>query len=73
MIEMINPLLRKLAFSNLIKKSKELVLPFTEYPAENKYLGATDTDDKLSDKTNAVDLFSLFTADIIKHDVVFIR
>lgn len=73
MIEMINPLLRKHAFSSLIKKSKELVLPFTEYPAENKYPGATNTEDRLSDKTNAVDLFSLFTADIIKQGVVFIR
>jgi len=73
MIEMISPLLRKFAFSNLIRQSKELILPFTEHPSDNTYGNEGTKTETPSESKSAVDLFSLFTADIIRKDVVFFR
>ena len=42
------------------------VLPFFELPSEEKK-------EKEGEKLQAFDLFSLFTADIIKEDVIFTR
>jgi hypothetical protein len=42
------------------------ILPFRERPSEEKA-------DKEEKKIEAVDLFSMFTADIIKEEVVFTR
>ena len=44
------------------------ILPYKERPAVQN-----NEKDKTSDKLGATDLFSLFTADIIKEDVVFTR
>ncbi len=73
MIEMISPLIRKFAFSNLIRQSKEWIVPFTEHPSDNTYGNEADQKDAPQPMQSAVDLFSLFTADIIRKDVVFFR
>ncbi len=75
MIEMISPLLRKFAFSNLIRQSKQWILPFTECPSDNTY--CTEQKESTAPEKpvsqNAVELFSVFTADIIRKEVVFFR
>jgi hypothetical protein len=49
---------------------REGIFPFTERPCEEKRnMGQAAPDNKL----HAADLFSLFTADIIREDVVFVR
>ena len=48
----------------------EGILPFTEKPS-NKHISEVADDTK--DDINASDLFSLFTADIIKEEIVFTR
>lgn len=57
--------------SSLVKRTSiNDILPFTENPPVNSQLN------KNKEKNNelaASDLFSLFTADIIKEDVVFTR
>lgn len=45
------------------------ILPFTETPASQQY----DDHTKQEDEMRASDLFSLFTADVIKSDIVFSR
>ena len=47
------------------------ILPFTETPSERQYDG--DSKEKDNDKLQASDLFSMFTADIIKEEVIFTR
>ncbi len=61
---------KKIKRSKLVKVLKTLkidsIVPFKEKPSDTKNEG----------KTNALDaseLFSLFTADIIKEDIIFIR
>jgi len=63
---MISPLIRKFAFSNLLKQTKELALPFVELPS-------SEEQKEPKGQNSAEALFSLFTADIIKKDVIFIR
>jgi hypothetical protein len=67
----------KAAANSLLKLSKAAkraaILPFSEQPADNRYNDkqpASRNDDKVY---NAADLFSLFTASIIKEDSVFVR
>jgi len=53
-----------------IKKSKwDDIIPFPEMPSRNKYKNKDNNKNELA----ASDLFSLFTADIIKEDVIFTR
>jgi hypothetical protein len=47
------------------------ILPFTEKPS-NQYFNEKD-DELAADEIHASDLFSFFTADIIKEKVVFVR
>ena len=65
MIDMISPIIRKFAFSNLLKQTKELALPFVELPSADQQ--------EQKERNSAETLFSLFTADIIKKEVIFIR
>ncbi len=61
------PLFQKFAFSNLFARSKALVLPFVELPAD-------EPNEKKEQGPNAAEtLFTLFTADIIQQDVQFLR
>mgnify|MGYP007115600797 CR=1 FL=1 len=48
----------------------EGILPFTEKPS-NKHL--SERTENAKDEINASDLFSLFTADIIKEEIIFTR
>lgn len=48
---------------------REGIFPFTERPSDEKM----PSGQKEKGKLNADDLFSLFTADIIKKDVIFTR
>jgi hypothetical protein len=65
----------KLHSSALIKKFKNLqaitegILPFKEKPSSNP----ENKSDKSTNENKATDLFSLFTADIIKEEIIFIR
>ncbi|MEO7044586.1 MAG: hypothetical protein ABI091_04715 [Ferruginibacter sp.] len=45
------------------------ILPFTETPSSQQYDDHTKGDDEM----RASDLFSLFTADVIKSDIIFSR
>lgn len=45
------------------------ILPFTETPSSQQY----DDNTKGEDEIRASDLFSLFTADVIKSDIIFSR
>jgi hypothetical protein len=51
-----------------LQKNKDGIRPFTEHPATNRTEGAVKNTD-----IKAADLFSIFTADIIKEDVIFTR
>ena len=53
----------------ILKKTKVAILPFIECPASNN-CGSKAQDKK---SMNATDLFSIFTADIIKEEVIFMR
>jgi len=56
-----------------LKKSFTLfegILPFTEKPS-NKHL--SERNETAKDEIPASDLFSLFTADIIKEEIIFTR
>lgn len=56
--------------SRLDKKAPVETQPFIETPAEGRY----QSQDKGGEKMLvAYDLFSLFTADIIKKDIIFYR
>jgi hypothetical protein len=53
-----------------IKKNRlDDIIPFPEMPSRNKYKNKDKDENELA----ASDLFSHFTADIIKQDVIFIR
>ena len=53
-----------------IKKNRwDDLIPFPEMPSSNKY----DNKDRNENELAASDLFSHFTADIIKEDVIFTR
>jgi len=55
-----------------IKKGRwDDVVPFSELPSSNKY--QNEDDNKNKSTLAASDLFSLFTADIIRADVIFTR
>ena len=57
-----------------IKKSLTLfegILPFTEKPSDKHLSEVHDNSNK--EDINATELFSLFTADIIKEEVIFTR
>lgn len=70
-------MLKKLSPKRLktkIKKSFSLmegILPFTEKPSESYFLPKEENRENTSLKAH--DLFSLFTADIIKEEVIFTR
>ena len=49
----------------------EGILPFAEKPSSNTYLGKKEEIGK--NDIQASDLFSYFTADIIKEEVIFTR
>jgi hypothetical protein len=68
MLMIISPLLDK-TFSLLLRQSKAIIFPFTELPAITR----EEENEKRSFALSATDLFSFFTADIIKEDVVFTR
>ncbi len=57
---------------SLLKHVQQLssVLPFTETPAEQQWVGDKEKEDN---KLHATELFSMFTADIIKEEVIFTR
>ncbi|MEP6948690.1 MAG: hypothetical protein ABI863_05425 [Ginsengibacter sp.] len=57
-----------------ILKIQGSVLPFTEKPSDkhNAY-PAECVSDKIDSRINPLELFSLFTADVIKKKVVYIR
>jgi hypothetical protein len=57
---------KKILYSAISRRLRAGIKPFTEKPATDK-LGTK------KGKIGAADLFSLFTADIIKEDVVFTR
>lgn len=70
MLEKLNP--KKI--TTKIKKTFSLIegiLPFTEKPSENHFLSKEDNSENTSLKAH--DLFSLFTADIIKEEIIFTR
>lgn len=52
-------------------KRQEGFFPFTERPSDKYQL--SEEDSSQSRRINAFDLFSFFTADIIKKRVVFVR
>jgi len=57
-----------------IKKSLTLfegILPFTEKPSDKHF--SESHDKNTNEEINASELFSLFTADIIKEEVIFTR
>ena len=63
--------------SSILKKNfknsqaiMEGILPFTETPSFSHF---EDKDDNHRNEMKASDLFSLFTADIIKEEIVFTR
>ena len=55
---------QQLKFANMIS---DTVLPFKEKPADNRHLS------QAKGELTAQDLFSRFTADIIKENIVFKR
>jgi hypothetical protein len=61
--------------ATLVKKVRwDSILPFTEKPSDEKILPSDNLSRKKTvDEHSASDLFSIFTADIIKEDVVFTR
>lgn len=50
----------------------EGILPFTETPSNSQYT-TDEKDENSKNEMKASDLFSLFTADIIKEEIVFTR
>lgn len=50
----------------------EGILPFTETPSNSQYTN-DEKDENSKNEMKASDLFSLFTADIIKEEIVFTR
>ncbi len=59
------------ALQDLLKMTKATILPFTERPSSMSNLEARTNTEKSG--INATDLFSFFTADIIKQEVLFTR
>ena len=55
-------------FLQILKNTRISILPFTEGPAINH---TSKPHEKKS--INATELFSIFTADIIKEEVIFMR
>lgn len=53
---------------DMLKLTKTRVIPFKECPSQE-----TPSTDAQSSQIKASELFSLFTADIIKEEVVFVR
>ncbi len=49
------------------------ITPFIEKPSDKHENALPDVLDKVSVRINAVELFSLFTADVIKKEVFFTR
>lgn len=50
---------------------RDSIVPFTERPSEGR--SGKPVSPKAKDKLNGTELFSLFTADIIREDVPFTR
>jgi hypothetical protein len=66
MLTLLNPVKHAKTLIGLLKKSKATIFPFKENPAV--------TGNKEEEvKNGPVELFSMFTADIIKEEVVFTR
>jgi hypothetical protein len=66
------PFAKKFSFTNIIKQNRVFITPFTEMPASNTF-GNQEQALQEPEQFNAVSLFSIFTADIIRQDVVFTR
>jgi hypothetical protein len=61
--------LKNHTLSSILKRAKkDNILPFTETPSEERTSPGRD-----KNPVDAVSLFSLFTADIIKEEVIFTR
>jgi len=54
----------------LVRKTKSGIMPYTEKPSEDTSL---DNKGKSKDKLHASDLFSQFTANVIKEEKIFVR
>ncbi|MDB5200597.1 MAG: hypothetical protein JWQ27_6 [Ferruginibacter sp.] len=70
MLDLFPPLLSK-TVAQLLQQGRDAIFPFTEAPAVTR-----DEESKSPDDTSAMsatNLFSMFTADIIKEQVVFTR
>lgn len=65
MLKLLNPVKHAKALIDLLKKSKATIFPFKETPALKN--------EKDENSNGPIELFSRFTADIIKEDVVFTR
>ena len=62
----------EMRFNSLSKVSTtelEEVIPFTQTPSENQF----DDHQNIKNELRASDLFSFFTANIIKEEIVFTR
>jgi hypothetical protein len=68
MFNLLHPATHQELLKKLLKKSKAAIFPFSEQPAVTKEQGREE-----SKEITAIDLFSMFTADIIKEEVLFIR
>jgi hypothetical protein len=72
MLEIFNPKRGAIELLKFLKTTKASILPFIEYPAVNKEkAGIERKENEMA--INATELFSLFTASIIKEEVVFTR
>ncbi len=65
---MIDPNTDKIKFLQVVKTTRVTILPFTEGPATNHRAKDKDKNSK-----NVNELFSIFTADIIREEVIFTR
>jgi hypothetical protein len=59
--------IKKTLYSSIGRRLRAGMKPFTERPAEDRIEAKRDN------RIGAADLFSLFTADIIREEVVFTR
>lgn len=60
--------------ASLVKKVRwDSILVFTEKPSDERVLPSERTKKQVDNNPSASDLFSMFTADIIKQDVTFTR
>jgi hypothetical protein len=68
MKKLINPFIEKTV--DVLKYTRSAITPFSEKPASEEMFPGSDDDER---NMNATELFSFFTADIIKQKVLFTR